>query len=81
MQARVKLALVLSSLLLAACSSSSNSPRAVPAPPATNDDGSQRLHRSGVVTLVRVRDQTETTINFTANAPNLRVRVDRKSVV
>jgi pimeloyl-ACP methyl ester carboxylesterase len=40
MQARVKLALVLSSLLLAACSSSSNSPRAVPAPPATNDDGS-----------------------------------------
>jgi hypothetical protein len=40
MQARVKLALALSSLLLAACSSSSNSPRAVPAPPALNDDGS-----------------------------------------
>ena len=40
MQARVKLALALSSLLLAACSSSSNSPRAVPTAPATNDDGS-----------------------------------------
>jgi dienelactone hydrolase len=40
MQARVKLTLALSSLLLAACSSSSNSPRAVPAPPALNDDGS-----------------------------------------
>jgi hypothetical protein len=40
MQARVKLALALSSLLLAACSGSSNAPRAVSAPPATNDDGS-----------------------------------------
>jgi pimeloyl-ACP methyl ester carboxylesterase len=40
MQARHKLALALSSLLLAACSSSSNAPRAVPAPPALNDDGS-----------------------------------------
>lgn len=39
MQARVNLALVLSSLLLAACSGSSHSPRAVPAPPATNNDG------------------------------------------
>lgn len=39
MQARVKLALVLSSLLLAACSGSSNAPRAVPAPGATNTDG------------------------------------------
>jgi pimeloyl-ACP methyl ester carboxylesterase len=39
MQARVKLALALSTALLAACSSSSNSPRAVPAPPATNNNG------------------------------------------
>jgi hypothetical protein len=36
MQARLTLALALSSLLLAACSSSSNSPRAVPTPPPTN---------------------------------------------
>lgn len=40
MQARAKLALALSSLLLAACSSSSNSPRAVEQEPARNDDGS-----------------------------------------
>ena len=40
MQARAQLALALSSLLLAACSSSSNSPRAVPQEPARNDDGS-----------------------------------------
>jgi pimeloyl-ACP methyl ester carboxylesterase len=40
MQARAKLALALSSLLLAACSSSSNAPRATPAPPASNDSGS-----------------------------------------
>src|SRR5436190_3392769 len=40
MQARLKLAFALSSLLLAACNSSSNSPRAVPAPPALNLDGS-----------------------------------------
>ncbi|MFN7552503.1 MAG: hypothetical protein ACK5SH_13185, partial [Pseudomonadota bacterium] len=40
MQARAKLAIALSSLLLAACSSSSNSPRAVDAGPARNDDGS-----------------------------------------
>src|SRR5262245_59188266 len=39
MQARLKLAFALSSLLLAACNSSSNSPRAVPAPPAVNLDG------------------------------------------
>ena len=39
MQARHQLALVLSSLLLAACSSSSNSPRAVESQPARNDDG------------------------------------------
>ena len=39
MRARVKVALALSSLLLAACSSSSNAPRAVPAPPATNENG------------------------------------------
>ena len=39
MQARLKLAFALSSLLLAACNSSSNSPRAVPAPPALNLDG------------------------------------------
>ena len=40
MQARLLLATALSSLVLAACSSSSNSPRAVPTPPALNDDGS-----------------------------------------
>lgn len=40
MQARLTLSLALSSLLVAACSSSSNSPRAVDAPPATNNDGS-----------------------------------------
>ncbi len=40
MQARAKLAIALSSVLLAACSSSSNSPRAVDAPPARNDNGS-----------------------------------------
>ena len=39
MQARHSLALALSSLLLAACSSSSNSPRAVEVQPARNDDG------------------------------------------
>jgi uncharacterized protein YcbK (DUF882 family) len=44
---------------------------------ATNDDGSQRLHRSGVVTLVRARDQQEMTANFNANAPTLRSRVER----
>lgn len=44
---------------------------------AADDGGEARRHRSGVVTLVRVRDQTETTINFTANAPNLRVRVEQ----
>lgn len=40
MQARLLMATALSSLVLAACSSSSNSPRAVPTPPALNDDGS-----------------------------------------
>jgi dienelactone hydrolase len=40
MLSRPILAVALSSLLLAACSSSSNAPRAVPAPPATNLDGS-----------------------------------------
>jgi len=40
MQARAKLAIALSSVLLAACSSSSNSPRAVDASPARNDNGS-----------------------------------------
>jgi dienelactone hydrolase len=40
MLSRPILAVALSSLLLAACSSSSNAPRAVPAPPATNSDGS-----------------------------------------
>lgn len=39
MQARIPLALALSSLLLAACSSSSNSPRAVESDVARNDDG------------------------------------------
>lgn len=40
MQARLTLALALSSLFLAACSSSSNSPRAVATPPAQNNNGS-----------------------------------------
>ncbi|HRQ65488.1 MAG TPA: hypothetical protein PKZ76_11625 [Xanthomonadaceae bacterium] len=40
MLSRPILAVALSSLLLAACSSSSNAPRAVPTPPATNADGS-----------------------------------------
>jgi hypothetical protein len=40
MLSRTIIAVALSSLLLAACSSSSNAPRAVPAPPATNADGS-----------------------------------------
>lgn len=44
---------------------------------AVNDDGSQRMHRSGVVTLVRARDEQEMTANFNANAPNLRARVER----
>jgi dienelactone hydrolase len=39
MQARLLLATALSSVVLAACSSSSNSPRAVATPPALNDDG------------------------------------------
>ena len=40
MQARLTLAFALSALVLAACSSSSNAPRAVEAPAARNDDGS-----------------------------------------
>lgn len=39
MQARLTLSVALASLLLAACGSSSNSPRAVPTPPATNTGG------------------------------------------
>ncbi|MEZ4393694.1 MAG: DUF882 domain-containing protein [Polyangiales bacterium] len=44
---------------------------------AATEDGSQRLHRSGVVTLVRARDQQEMTANFNANPRNLRPRVER----
>ncbi len=40
MQARLTLSMALSALLLSACSSSSNSPRAVATAPATNDSGS-----------------------------------------
>lgn len=40
MQTRQLIPLLLSALILGACSSSSNSPRAVPAPPATNNNGS-----------------------------------------
>src|SRR5688572_21478720 len=40
MQARLTLAIALSALVLAACGSSSNAPRAVESPPALNDDGS-----------------------------------------
>ncbi|MCB1589274.1 MAG: hypothetical protein KDI37_10875 [Xanthomonadales bacterium] len=39
MQTRQLIPLLLSALVLSACSSSSNSPRAVPAPPATNNNG------------------------------------------
>ncbi len=39
MQARLTLAFALTSVLLAACSGSSNAPRAVPAPPANNNNG------------------------------------------
>jgi uncharacterized lipoprotein YajG len=39
MQARLTLALALSVSLLAGCSGSSNSPRAVPVTPATNNNG------------------------------------------
>ena len=49
MQARLLLATALSSVLLAACSSSSNSPRAVDAPVSRNDDGSLV---TGVITAV-----------------------------
>ena len=49
MQARLILATALSSALLAACSSSSNSPRAVDAPVSRNDDGSLV---TGVITAV-----------------------------
>ncbi|HWT16026.1 MAG TPA: Ig-like domain-containing protein [Patescibacteria group bacterium] len=49
MQARLLLATALSSALLAACSSSSNSPRAVEAPVSRNDDGSLV---TGVITAV-----------------------------
>ena len=49
MQARLLLATALSSVLLAACSSSSNSPRAVEAPISRNDDGTPV---TGVITAV-----------------------------
>ncbi|MCK7595100.1 hypothetical protein [Pseudomarimonas salicorniae] len=49
MQARLTLSLALVSLLLAACSSSSNSPRAVDTPPALNNNGSPV---TGVITAV-----------------------------
>ena len=49
MQARLPLTLALTSLLLAACSSSSNSPRAVDTPPAQNNDGSPV---NGVITAI-----------------------------
>jgi hypothetical protein len=48
MQARVTLSLALTSLLLAACSSSSNSPRAVATPPATNNGSPV----TGVITAI-----------------------------
>lgn len=49
MQARLPLVLALTSLFLAACSSSSNSPRAVDTPPAQNNNGSPV---NGVITAV-----------------------------
>ena len=47
MQARLTLALALSSVLLAACGGGSNSSRAVPTPPATNGNGTPA---TGVIT-------------------------------
>jgi hypothetical protein len=62
MQARLKLAFALSSLLLAACNSSSNSPRAVPAPPALNLDGTP------VTAVITARfDPATSTVPFPIN--------------
>lgn len=41
------------------------------------DTGETRAHRAGMVRLVRVRDDGELAINFTANPRNLRVRVEQ----
>jgi pimeloyl-ACP methyl ester carboxylesterase len=62
MQARSTLALALSSLLLASCSSSSNSPRAVATPAAVNSDGSP------VTAIITARfDPTNAVIPFPTN--------------
>ncbi len=45
------------------------------APPS--ETGASRTHRTGLVTFVRVRDEGEVTVNFTANPRNLRVRVEQ----
>jgi uncharacterized protein YcbK (DUF882 family) len=44
---------------------------------ATNSSSPQGTHRAGFVSLLRARDNAELTTNFTAAAPNLRVRVER----
>lgn len=44
---------------------------------AGGGDGERRAHRSGVVTLVRARDQQEMTANFNVNTPRLRARLER----
>lgn len=49
MQARLSLSLALTAMLVAACSSSSNSPRAVDAPPANNNNGAPV---TGVLTAI-----------------------------
>ncbi len=62
MQARLKLALALAPMFIAACSSSSNAPRAVPAPPATNADGSP------VTAVITARfDPTNSVVPFPIN--------------
>jgi len=43
---------------------------------AAEETGATRPHRTGLVTFLRVRDQGEVTVNFTANPRNLRVRVE-----
>ena len=76
MQARAKLAIALSSLLLSACSSSSNSPRAVPTPPARNDDGSivtgvitARFDPSNAIVPVPINLFFSGTTDLTLNPP------------
>jgi hypothetical protein len=81
MQARLSLALVLSSLLLAACGGSSNSSRAVPNPPPTNQPGTPvtgvltaRFDPSAAVvpfpTNLLLSGTTDLTLNIPVANPN-----------